>query len=147
MSHDKYFYGKKLYVLLTPRYIYQKQKTESVYLILKIIMAFLVKQVFFKNFPDRNSKNDDVIKYAILIFFYETKDNMLMIMHAKFEVNSCCGWDFRQGGGGYHRHPMHNRVKKNIRAYRNTTPELQNQPFKILRHCYFFQILTISYPT
>ena len=25
-------------------------------------MAFLVKQVFFKNFPDRNSKNDDVMK-------------------------------------------------------------------------------------
>ena len=22
---------------------------------------------------------------------------MLVIMHAKFEVNSCCGWDFRQG--------------------------------------------------
>ena len=20
-------------------------------------------------------------------------------MHAKFEVNSCCSWDFRQGGG------------------------------------------------
>ena len=30
--------------------------------------------------------------------FYETKDNMLVIIHAKFEVNSCCGWDFRQGG-------------------------------------------------
>ena len=25
---------------------------------------------------------------------------MLVIIHAKFEVNSCCGWDFRQGGGG-----------------------------------------------
>ena len=24
-------------------------------------------------------------------FFNETKDNMLMIMHAKFEVNSFCG--------------------------------------------------------
>ena len=33
------------------------------------------------------------------LFFYETKDNMLVIIHAKFEVNSCCGWDFRQGGG------------------------------------------------
>ena len=46
---------------------------------------------------------------------------MLVIIHAKFEVNSCCGWDFRQGGKFapppplmhklYHRHPMHNRVK------------------------------------
>ena len=35
MSHDKYFYEKKLYILLAPRNIYQKQKTESVYLILK----------------------------------------------------------------------------------------------------------------
>ena len=32
------------------------------------------------------------------IFIYETKDNMLVIIHAKFEVNSCCG--FRRGGGG-----------------------------------------------
>ena len=32
---------------------------------------------------------------AILNFFIETKVNMLVIMHAKFEVNSCCGWDFR----------------------------------------------------
>ena len=63
-------------------------------------MAFLVKQVFFKNFPDRNSKNNDVIKYMppFWIFFYETKDSMLVIMHAKFKVNIYCGWDFRQGG-------------------------------------------------
>ena len=31
-------------------------------------------------------------------FFNKTKDNMLVIIHAKFEVNSCYGWDFRQGG-------------------------------------------------
>ena len=62
-------------------------------------MAFLVKQIFFKIFPYRNSKNDDVIKNMMQFwfFFYETKDNMLVIMHAKFEVNSFCGWDFRQG--------------------------------------------------
>ena len=51
---------------------------------------------------------------------------MLVIIHAKFEVNSCCGWDFRQGGGKftppppmhkrYLRHPMHNRV--NVRNFR-----------------------------
>ena len=35
MSHDKYFYGKKLYILLALHSIYQKQKAESVYLILK----------------------------------------------------------------------------------------------------------------
>ena len=76
-----------------------------------------------ENFPDRNSKNDDVIIYAtILNFFYETKDNnMLVIMHAKFEVNSWCGWDFRQRINlqctnaiidmiSYH--IMHNRVKR-----------------------------------
>ena len=35
-------------------------------------------------------------------FFYETKDNnMLVIMHAKFEVNNCCGWDFRHAGGKF----------------------------------------------
>ena len=26
MSHDKYFYGKKTYILLAPRHIYQKQQ-------------------------------------------------------------------------------------------------------------------------
>ena len=35
MSHDKYFYGKKLNIVLALLSIYQKQKTESVYLILK----------------------------------------------------------------------------------------------------------------
>ena len=34
MSHDNYFYGKKLYILLAPHNIYQKQKSESVYLII-----------------------------------------------------------------------------------------------------------------
>ena len=31
-------------------------------------------------------------------FFHKTKDNVLVIIHAKIEVNNCCGWDFRQGG-------------------------------------------------
>ena len=31
-------------------------------------------------------------------FFNETKDSMLVIIHAKFEVNKYCGWDFRQRG-------------------------------------------------
>ena len=35
ISHDKYFDGKKLYILLALHSIYQKQKTESVYRILK----------------------------------------------------------------------------------------------------------------
>ena len=26
---------------------------------------------------------------------------MLVIIRAKFEVNSCCGWEFRQGGGKF----------------------------------------------
>ena len=30
MSHDKYFYGKKLNIVLALHSIYQKQKTESV---------------------------------------------------------------------------------------------------------------------
>ena len=57
-------------------------------------MALLVKHIFFKNFLNRNNKNDDVSKYMppFRIFFYETKDNnMLVIIHAKFKVNSCCG--------------------------------------------------------
>ena len=49
-------------------------------------------------------------------------------MHAKFEVNSCCGWDFRQGvnlppplphAQTLHRHPMHNRVKVSSADYLN----------------------------
>ena len=35
MSHDKYFYGTKLYILLALQNIYRKRKTESVCLILK----------------------------------------------------------------------------------------------------------------
>ena len=81
--------------MLVLRYIYQKQKTGSVYLILKNNYGPFSENNFknFKNFPDRNSKNDDVIKYMppFYFFFYETNDNMLVIMHAKFEVNSCCG--------------------------------------------------------
>ena len=34
MSFDKYIYGKKLNILLVLHSIYEKQKTESVYLIL-----------------------------------------------------------------------------------------------------------------
>ena len=60
------------------------------------------------------------ICHHVEFFFQETKDNMLVIIHAKFEVNSCCGWDYRQGVNlppppmhkRYLRHPMHNRVKK-----------------------------------
>ena len=44
-------------------------------------------------------------------FFNETKDNMLVIMHAKFEVNSCCSWDFRHKR--YLRHSMHPKNVKN----------------------------------
>ena len=53
-----------MYILLAPHNIYQKQKTESVYLVPKnnYGMALLVKQVLFRTFPYRNSKNDDVIK-------------------------------------------------------------------------------------
>ena len=51
MSHDKYFYGKKLfYILLAPHSIYKKQKTESVYLILKNNYGPFSEHVFFKNF-------------------------------------------------------------------------------------------------
>ena len=65
-------------------------------------MALLVKHIFFKIFLNRDNKNDDCY----------------MIIHAKFEVNGCCGWDFRHEVNllppmhkRYHRHPMHNRVK------------------------------------
>ena len=55
MSHDNYFYRKKLKILLTPYNIYQKQKQNQIILFQKIIMALLVKQVFVKVFPYRNS--------------------------------------------------------------------------------------------
>ena len=67
-------------------------------------MAFLVKRKFFKN--------DDVSNYLSpflkCFFFMKQKDNiMLVIIHAKFEVNSCCGWDYRQGGGVNLPPPLH----------------------------------------
>ena len=65
-------------------------------------MALLVKHIFFKNFLNRNNKNDDVSKchHFEFVFMKQKIIIMLVIIHAKFEVNSCCGWDFRQGGGG-----------------------------------------------
>ena len=52
-------------------------------------------------------------------FLMKQKIIMLVIMHAKFEVNSFCAWYFRQGAKftppfmlkRYHGHLMHNRVK------------------------------------
>ena len=64
MSYDKYFYGKKLYILLVSRIIYRKQKTKLVYLIPKNNYGHFSETSIYKNFPDRNSKNDDVIKYV-----------------------------------------------------------------------------------
>ena len=51
-------------------------------------MGLLVKHIFFKNFLNRNNKNDYVSKYMppLSIFFYETKSTMLVIIHAKFEA-------------------------------------------------------------
>ena len=51
MSHDKYFYGKKLKILLAPRSIYQKQKSESVYLILKNNYGPFSETRIFQKFP------------------------------------------------------------------------------------------------
>ena len=50
MSHDKYFYRKKLYILLAPCYIYQNQKTESV-LILKNNYGPFSETGIFQRFP------------------------------------------------------------------------------------------------
>ena len=60
MSHDKYFNGKNLYILLAPRNIYQKQKKNQ----FNNYATFSETCIFFK-FPDSNSKNDDVIKYLL----------------------------------------------------------------------------------
>ena len=53
MSHDKYFYRiiEKLYNLLAPHSIYQKQKTESVYLILKNNYGHFSETRIFQKFP------------------------------------------------------------------------------------------------
>ena len=66
MSHDKYFYGKKLYIFIAPHIIYQNQKTESVYLILKNNYGSFSETRIFQNFLNRNNKNDDVSKYMPL---------------------------------------------------------------------------------
>ena len=63
MSHNKYFYGKKLYILLALHSIYQKQKTESVYLILKNNYGPFSETHIFQNISHRDNKNDDVSKY------------------------------------------------------------------------------------
>ena len=51
ISHDKYFYGKKISILLAPHSIYLKQKTESVYLILKNNYGPFSETCIFQNFP------------------------------------------------------------------------------------------------
>ena len=51
MSHDNYFYEKKLYILLAIHGIYEKQKTESVYLILKNNYGPFSETRIFQKFP------------------------------------------------------------------------------------------------
>ena len=99
MSHDKYFYGKKLNIILALHSIYQKQKTESVYLILKNNYGLFSETHVSKIFSTATTKmmTSANICHHFEFFFYETEDYMLVIVHAKFEVNSCRGWDFRQG--------------------------------------------------
>ena len=45
------FMEKKLYILLAPRYIYQKKKTESVYLISKNNYGPFNETGIFQKFP------------------------------------------------------------------------------------------------
>ena len=54
------FYGIKLCILLTN--IYQKHKTESVYLIPKNNYGPFSEIDIFQNFPFPQQKNDDIIK-------------------------------------------------------------------------------------
>ena len=51
MSHDNYFMEKKLYILLASHNIYQKQKTEPVYLIAKNNYDPFGEIGIFQNFP------------------------------------------------------------------------------------------------
>ena len=50
MSHDKYFYEKKLNIVLALHSIYQKQKTESVYFILKNNYGLFSETHIFQKF-------------------------------------------------------------------------------------------------
>ena len=51
MTHDEKFYEKKLYILLALHSIYQKQKPESVYLILKNNYGPFSETHTFQKFP------------------------------------------------------------------------------------------------
>ena len=55
MSHGKSFYGKKLCILLAPHFIYQKQKTESVYLIVNNNYGPFSETCIFQKFPQPQS--------------------------------------------------------------------------------------------
>ena len=72
MSHDKYFYGKKLYILLALHSIYQKQKTESVYLILKNNYGPFSETYIFQKFsqPQQQKWWPQQIYATILKFFF-----------------------------------------------------------------------------
>ena len=76
-------YGKKLYILLAPRIIYQNQKTESVSFILKNNYGPFSETGIFQKFPWPQQQKwwRHQIYAAILnFFFYETKDNVLVIV-------------------------------------------------------------------
>ena len=67
VSHDKYFYGTKLYILLALHNIYQKQKTESVYMILKNNYSSFSQTHSFQKFSQQQQQKccrqqiDDII--------------------------------------------------------------------------------------
>ena len=81
MSHDKHFYGKKLYNLLALHNIYQKQKTESVYLILNNNYGPFSKTHVSKIFSTATTKMmmSANICHHLEFFFYETKDNVVIL--------------------------------------------------------------------
>ena len=57
------FMEKKLYILLALRSIYQKQETESVYLILKNNYGPFSETHIFQKFSQPQQQNYDVSKY------------------------------------------------------------------------------------
>ena len=76
---------KKIYSMLALHSIYQKQKTESVYLILKNNYGLFSETYFSKDFSTATTKmkTSANICHHFEFFFYETIDiNMLVIIHA-----------------------------------------------------------------
>ena len=106
MSHDNYFYEKKLFILLAPYNIFQKQKTESVYLIPKNNYGLYSEIGIFQSFslPPQQKKMMTSSKiWRHFELFYETKN--ICCMSSLKSIAFVVGILGRGGGVNLHPHP------------------------------------------